>query len=159
MKKIKIEERIPIIALRALAFTKGIRIVARKDFDGWWKDHHYPLFKKYGADPRKEKVKIKAHKGVFNKKPQDIEFDVLSLDSNKELREKARLDLVVLEELQKTSQTSLLDLKRQLKRRGIKSSLLKLRQSLKRVHLIGQTVGRIMPAQGRSTVETKVYWL
>ncbi len=154
--------QLPIITLRALANTKGIRVIASEASLGAPLDYRGMLGEGIGVKmARLYDAKRRLYTRLIRcigatpywlpKKEAIAEnFHVIEINSNEETRKKAKLDLSVISALQKERETSLSDLRKILKKKGVDVSLAQLALSLRRIHRISQ----FMDAE--TTAERKV---
>ncbi len=130
-----LSSRLPLIAVRALAHAKGMRIVNPLAYD------HYldRLMWVYKARSSYKEKKITDRHG------DEVKVSLWQLDSTPDARTAAQLDLKVIHALQRRGAITMNRLTKLLSRKGITSSKEELESSLRRIDLLARQMKREAP--------------
>lgn len=140
---VPIRERILVTALRALAYTRGMRVaygffyhVQDRELAGYAK-----ALGQYGARAEIRPVEIVSTHGHYSgEKPRTNTFHVFQVDSNETAKKRAKMDLAVIRLLQKDKAHSSTDLQRALAKIGVQTTPKELSDSLERIHLFSKAL-------------------
>lgn len=128
---VTLKERLLLIVLKALAYTKGIRLVNTYI--------NRKIIREYDKSAGYYAARIKT---TVDSRTRYSEHNIFRADADEDARRKARFDLAVIELLQRRKNIEAGEIIGELAKNGTAANIRTLRASLKRIHGIGEDINK-----------------